>query len=117
MAFIAPSISFKAGGNTRGNKGVGATYIAYGFNNLQMRTKNSAFSFSGQFVGGRDWVEDIQGSVHRPKIEPIASGDEIFDHIDQGASFKIKFGGKHTRPSNLSWYSATSRSSGCIFCS
>nr|WP_234913885.1 hypothetical protein [Rhizobium rhizogenes]QCO89403.1 histidine kinase-, DNA gyrase B-, and HSP90-like ATPase family protein [Rhizobium rhizogenes] len=106
MAFIAPSISFKAGGTTRGNKGVGATYIAYGFNNLQMRTKNPGFSFSGQFLGGRDWVEDGQGSVHRPKIEPIASEDEVFDSFDQGASFKIKFGGKHTRPSDLSWYNA-----------
>lgn len=107
IAFIAPSISFKSGGTSRGNKGVGATYIGYGFNSLEMRTKNEAFVFSGKFLAGRDWVEDNDGSVHRPKIEPIESVDTVLEGFGQGASFKIKFGGKHTRPANLSWYQAS----------
>jgi hypothetical protein len=107
LAFIAPNISFKSDGKTRGNKGVGATYIAYGFNNLELRTKNAAFRYSGHFLSGRDWVDDTVGSVHRPKIEPISSSDPVFDQFDQGASFKIKFGGKNTRPTNLSWYQAS----------
>jgi hypothetical protein len=45
--------------------------------------------------------------VHRPQIEPVATPDALFDAIDRGASFKIIFGGKHTRPASLAWYQAT----------
>jgi len=106
LAFVAPSISFKNGGTTRGNKGVGATYIAYGFNHIEMRTKNADFEFSGKFSNGREWVDDTHGTIHRPRIEPLDIADPIMDSIDQGASFKIVFGGKNTRPSSLSWYQA-----------
>src|SRR5687768_1766492 len=34
-SFLAPNVSFKKD-NTRGNKGVGATYLAYGFNQVQI---------------------------------------------------------------------------------
>ena len=34
--FLCPNISFKDTGSTRGNKGVGSTYLAYGFNYLQI---------------------------------------------------------------------------------
>ena len=37
--FLAPNVSFKNQEN-RGNKGVGATYLAYGFNFLQVGTKS-----------------------------------------------------------------------------
>lgn len=106
-AFLAPSISFKSGNTSRGNKGVGATYIAYGFNNLELRTRNADLEFSGRFLNGRDWVEDNQSTVHRPQIEPTTTKDAVFDKIDRGANFKITFGGKHTRPSSLAWYQAT----------
>jgi Histidine kinase-, DNA gyrase B-, and HSP90-like ATPase len=36
--FLAPNFSFKSG-NTRGHKGVGATYLAYGFNYMRITTK------------------------------------------------------------------------------
>lgn len=106
-AFLAPSISFKSGNTTRGNKGVGATYIAYGFNNLELRTRNPDLVFAGRFLSGREWVEDHESTVHRPQIEPVATPDALFDALDRGASFKIIFGGKHTRPASLAWYQAT----------
>lgn len=106
-AFMAPNISFKKESTSRGNKGVGATYIAYGFNELEIRTKNSNFHFAGVFRNGRDWVEDTSGTVHRPHVSPINTVDPRFEAIDQGTSFKIRFGGKNTRPANLSWYQAT----------
>jgi hypothetical protein len=105
-SFLAPSISFKSGGKTRGNKGVGVTYVAYGFNDLTSRTKNSAFSFDGSLQRGRDWVEDLEGVVPRPRLEKAASSSELFDKIDQGTSFKLKFSGEKIRPSNLAWYQA-----------
>lgn len=105
-AFLAPSISFKSGGETRGNKGVGVTYIAYGFNELTIRTKNEFFSYEGIMRRGREWIEDQAGTVPRPMIEPAKTESEIFDGLDQGTSFKISFSGQHVRPSNLGWYKA-----------
>lgn len=104
--FLAPSISFKAGGKTRGNKGVGVTYIAYGFNELLIRTKNSSYSYQGAIRRGREWIEDSEGTVPRPRIDATTAQSELFDALDQGTSFKIKFTGSHIRPSNLAWYQA-----------
>ncbi|WP_159281475.1 ATP-binding protein [Rahnella variigena] len=105
-SFLAPSISFKSGGKTRGNKGVGVTYIAYGFNQLFIRTKNNHFSYQGLIRRGREWIEDSDGSVSRPKVEKTETKSELFDSLDQGSSFKIIFTGNHIRPSNLKWYQA-----------
>lgn len=105
-AFLAPSISFKSGGETRGNKGVGVTYIAYGFNDLTIRTKNEFFSYQGVMRRGREWIEDNAGTVSRPLIAPVKTISNAFDELDQGTSFKIVFSGYHVRPSNLRWYQA-----------
>ena len=105
-AFLAPNISFKKDNSSRGNKGVGITYIAYGFNYIEMRTKNSQFQYEAKLENGREWVEDQSGTFHRPRIKRLKSSDDIFNTVDQGASFKIIFGGQNTRPSSLSWYGA-----------
>lgn len=105
-AFLAPSISFKSGGNTRGNKGVGVTYIAYGFNELTIRTKSKLFKYEGVLRRGREWIEDVSGTVPAPLVEPATTVSSDFDNLDQGSSFKIKFSGAHVRPNNLGWYKA-----------
>ena len=106
-AFLAPNISFKNGGQTRGNKGVGATYIGYGFDYLQFGTKAPGHTFHGELLKGRDWVEDFHGIVTRPMVTSSEIADPAFEEISRGSTFKIKFGGISTRPKDLSWYSAT----------
>lgn len=107
-SFLAPNISFKdSKGNTRGNKGVGATYIGYGFDYLQFGTKGNGHSFVGKLENGRNWVEDQQGIKTRPVVNKSLSDDLAFSEIDRGSTFKIKFGGTNTRPKDLSWYCAT----------
>ena len=106
-AFLAPNISFKDGGKTRGNKGVGATYIGYGFDYLQFGTKRNGQVFSGELTGGREWVEDYKGIVTRPVVNKTEVSDSAFSSISRGSTFKVKFGGTETRPKDLSWYSAT----------
>lgn len=107
-SFLAPNISFKdSKGNTRGNKGVGATYIGYGFDYLQFGTKGNGHSFVGELKSGRDWVEDQQGIITRPVVNNSRSDDLAFSEINRGSTFKIKFGGTNTRPKDLSWYGAT----------
>nr|WP_321482714.1 ATP-binding protein [uncultured Cohaesibacter sp.] len=105
-SFLAPSISFKSGGETRGNKGVGVTYIAYGFNDLTIRTRSPHFEYQGILRRGREWVEDQAGTVARPMMVPAQTSSDYFDKVDQGTSFKIVFSGKNVRPSNLKWYQA-----------
>ena len=107
-SFIAPSISFKSGNKTRGNKGVGVTYIAYGFNELIIRTKNKNFSYDCAISRGREWVDDVEGVVPRPKMEKTEGNSDFFDSVDQGTSFKLKFSGQNIRPGNLAWYQAQS---------
>lgn len=106
-SFLAPNISFKNGGSTRGNKGVGATYIGYGFDYLQFGTKGNGHEFVGEMTNGRAWVEDYKGIVTRPVVNASISENAAFNKIDRGSTFRIKFGGDHTRPKDLSWYSAT----------
>jgi hypothetical protein len=106
-SFLAPSISFKDGKNTRGNKGVGATYIAYGFNHLELGTKGDGFEFYGEIKDGRNWIEDVDGTVSRPRIKKTDYSDNTFLSIKRGSIFTLKFGGFNTRPKDLSWYQAT----------
>lgn len=105
-SFLAPNISFKDKKKTRGNKGVGSTYIAYGFNLLQFGTKGNGHSFVGEISNGQEWVEDDQGINTRPVVVECKEFDPYFDEIDRGSAFKIKFGGKNTKPKDLTWFSA-----------
>lgn len=105
--FLAPNISFKTGGKTRGNKGVGATYLAYGFNQLSFETKSTGYSASGVIQGGREWVEDNDGVVARPLIKTNKNTIDRLNSYDKGTSFKLHFGGEHSRPKHLNYMKAT----------
>lgn len=105
-SFIAPNISFKSSKGSRGNKGVGATYIAYGFNRIQIATKNNDYCFRGEIKGGREWVEDFEGIKDRPIVKETIIDSSEFNEIDQGAFFKIYYGGENTRPKKLSYFQA-----------
>lgn len=52
-SFLAPFFSFKSEKN-RGHKGVGATYLAYGFNYIQLCTKTEDFTAVGKMLNARD---------------------------------------------------------------
>jgi hypothetical protein len=67
--FLCPSVSFnKDGETTRGRKGVGATYLAYGFNRLQLGTKTPDYEQLAEINEGRTWVEDENGLTPRPSV-------------------------------------------------
>jgi hypothetical protein len=69
--FLAPNFSFKTG-DTRGHKGVGATYVAYGFNYMRISTKTPGFEATGRIIGARKWVKDNVSGAN-PKVEPDSS--------------------------------------------
>lgn len=108
--FLCPDISFKSG-ETRGHKGVGATYLAYGFNQMQVSTKTPDFSVVGKMKNARNWLGDENPSGN-PKIRPdnSLSADEYFNGVDRGVSIYLKFD-ISTHPKDLKWVQASNAES------
>ncbi|UVJ42217.1 ATP-binding protein [Pseudomonas sp. LS1212] len=100
--FLAPNFSFKSG-KTRGHKGVGATYVAYGFNFMRISTKVPDFEASGRIVNARNWIKSIASGAN-PKVEPIATPDTDpeFQSFDRGVSINVRFDDT-THPKKLNW--------------
>ncbi len=100
--FLAPNFSFKSG-KTRGHKGVGSTYLAYGFNYIQISTKSSVFSARGKMINARKWLSD-----DNPAGNPLVIPDDedtiepSFNEIDRGVSICIQYD-EMTSPKDLSW--------------
>jgi hypothetical protein len=103
--FLSPSISFKNTKSTRGNKGVGATYLAYGFNDLTIGTKTPSYENYSQIQNGREWIDDEDTIVARPIVKTKTSIAERLKKIDRGSSFSLKFYG-NVRPKSLTWIAA-----------
>lgn len=100
--FLVPFFSFKSG-NTRGHKGVGATYLAYGFNYIQVCTKSQDFEAKGKMLGAKSWLTDPNPSgnptVEYDSQEPI---DPFFGEVDKGVSVTVNFDST-THPRSLKW--------------
>jgi Histidine kinase-, DNA gyrase B-, and HSP90-like ATPase len=107
--FLAPNFSFKSG-NTRGHKGVGATYVAYGFNYLRVSTKTPGFEASGRIIGARNWLKS-NATGGNPKVEPDDSKrvDTSFESDDRGVSITVRFD-ETTHPKRLDWIGANTAS-------
>jgi hypothetical protein len=104
--FLQPNFSFKDGTTTRGKKGVGATYLAYGFNHLEVATKWEGKVYSGVLKGGREWLEDKTDTIARPKITYAPVSHIPFYQIDRGTSMTLKLTGPHIRPTDLGYNQA-----------
>lgn len=106
--FLKPNLSFKTGGQTRGMKGVGATYLAYGFNDLHVSTRKDGMALSGRITQGREWVEDNDDFVSIPLFEMSDSvPHERFEIVDNGTSVTIRLVGSGIRPKDLTWAGAS----------
>lgn len=105
--FLRPNFSFKEGVSSRGCKGVGATYLAYGFNFLEVATKHSGLVLSGTIQRGREWVEDRFGSMTRPRVETSIPSHRPFHDVDRGTSMTVKLVGPGIRPRDLGWVGAS----------
>lgn len=104
IKFLAPNFSFKSG-ETRGHKGVGATYLAYGFNYMQIATKSDDFIAIGVIKNARKWLSD-ESPAGNPKVEPDENEamDPFFKDIDRGVSICVKYDNL-TYPKELPWIS------------
>ncbi len=104
--FLAPSFSFKnVQGGTRGHKGVGATYVAYGFNYMRISTKSPGYEATGRIIGARDWLRG-SASSENPTVQPDTDATSIeANQQDRGVSIKVRFD-ETTTPGKLSWLKA-----------
>lgn len=82
--YIAPEGTNKGDwfqdGTVRGHKGVGLSFLAYGFNSFRVRAKTpNGDPYELSLEGGRDWVEGDQSTdSSRPKAEwEFVSDDEF----------------------------------------
>jgi hypothetical protein len=64
-----PNVSFKKDQGVRGEKGVGATFLAYGFSFVWLQSKKSGNYLSAILRQGRQWAEDDRGVIPRQTFE------------------------------------------------
>lgn len=84
-----PSISYKRGDNLRGNKGVGATFLAYGYNYTKLQTKQDESKYSAILRHGRTWVEDNKNKIPRPTFEQSDFDMPELENESSGTSIEI----------------------------
>lgn len=104
--FLAPNFSFKESSESRGHKGVGASYLAYGFNYLRVHTKSPGYEACGRIIGARTWMTSPIGT-EAPLVEPDESPDTDaqFSGFDRGTTVTVRFSAA-TQPKKLGWLGA-----------
>lgn len=107
--FVKPNVSFKKPREYRGQKGVGATFLAYGFSLIRIHTRHDGAEHAIHLRQGRQWAQDQNDTVPRPRfavdqfsIPELASGEN-------GTSVEVVVGGiAGERPKRFDWLGARS---------
>lgn len=99
-----PNTSFKTRKESRGHKGVGATFLAYGFSMITLMSKRGDGKLAAVLRGGRDWAEERVSK--RPRLEAIDFDCVELDHETSGTAVEILIPDAQ-RP-KLSWLMAKS---------
>jgi hypothetical protein len=104
---LRPNVTNKSGSGLRGNKGVGATYLAYGFSFIRLQTKQSGPALAAVLANGRRWAEDSSGSIPRPTLRVEEFSVPELDGEESGSCFEVIVGdASGERPRDLSWIGA-----------
>jgi Histidine kinase-, DNA gyrase B-, and HSP90-like ATPase len=100
-----PNVSFKNRKEARGHKGVGATFLAYGFGLIRLSTKTPNFSVTVRLAGGRQWSDDLTGAYPRPKLELESFEAPELAQESSGTAVEIQVN-QGQRP-DLGWWNAS----------
>lgn len=104
---LRPSVSFKKQADLRGHKGVGATFVAYGFSFLKLQSKQQGCVLAAILRQGRQWAEDTSGTVPRPRFEATEFNVPELSSESSGTCAEIIVGqASGERPKNLAWLGA-----------
>jgi len=106
---LRPSVSFKKQADLRGHKGVGATFLAYGFSFLKLQSRKDGSELAAILRQGRQWAEDSSGTVPRPKFEAVQFEVKELVGESSGTAAEVLVGkSAGERPQRLNWIGAQS---------
>jgi hypothetical protein len=101
--FLRPSVSFKSGQGYRGRKGVGATFLAYGYTSFTVQTKKDELEVAAVISGGRQWAESTTHNIPAPVFTTLPfSVPELTNEVS-GTSIEIAIGSHRDERPNLRW--------------
>jgi hypothetical protein len=100
-----PNVSFKNRKEARGHKGVGATFLAYGFGLIRLSTKTSNFSVAVRLAGGRQWSDDLTGAYPRPKLE--LEPFEVPELAQESSGTAVEIQVNQGQRPDLGWWNAS----------
>jgi len=106
---LAPNVSYKkkrsaADRSFRGHKGVGLSFLAYGFNYIRVSTRVGEWSRSGELSGGRAWITGAQSES--PEVVPALEPFSMFENLSRGTVVTVRVD-QTTRPKSLSHIATT----------
>jgi hypothetical protein len=100
-----PSVSFKKRREYRGHKGVGATFLAYGFSSIRLQTIRPSLAIGAILRQGREWAEDIGYTIERPTLEACDVNIKELQNEQSGTSVELQISDGQ-RP-QLAWLQAS----------
>lgn len=86
----------------RGHKGVGLTFLAFGYNLLRYCSKREGQFFSGEISGGRVWV-DSEDSTNPPRVMPSEYCPEFLEGRTSGTSVEVLVGSDFFLRTSMTW--------------
>jgi hypothetical protein len=105
--FLKPNMSFKKPKDFRGQKGVGATFLAYGFSLLRVHTRKAGIEVAAIIRQGRQWAQDQHDTVPRPVFQQEAFKIPELGSNQDGTAVEVVIGGTAgERPKKLDWIGA-----------
>lgn len=105
--FLKPNVSFKNPKEARGQKGVGATFLAYGFSVIRTHTRKNGVQVAAILRGGRQWAQDSSESIPRPAFEAESFNVPELGMSESGTAVEVILGGlPGERPRELAWLGA-----------
>ena len=105
--FVRPGMSFKANESLRGHKGVGATFLAYGYSSFTVSSKSASETVAVTLTGGRQWAENTTGNIPRPKFTRARDNIPELEGLQSGTSIEIDIGHHRDERPNLAWLNVT----------
>ncbi|MEI6641037.1 MAG: hypothetical protein WCL10_03310 [Novosphingobium sp.] len=105
--FAKPNVSFKKPREYRGQKGVGANFLAYGFSLIRIHTRKDRQEYAVNLRQGRQWAQDQHDTVPRPKFSTELFGIPELSQGQDGTAVEVVVGGvSGERPKRFDWIGA-----------
>lgn len=104
---LRPNVSFKKQAELRGHKGVGATFLAYGYSFIKLQSKTGGTAMGAILRQGRQWAEDTSDTIPRPRFQGVEFNVPELEREKCGTAVEVLLNGSAgERPRHLGWIGA-----------